>query len=163
MPIPPTGEDRARAARPVSGENRMRSQLWLAAALVVTSCGGESAQAPEATEPDTAPPSTNRAPEVESVQITPAAPGVGAELRLESSVSDPEGGRVELRYEWFANRQVQDETGARFETDELQRGDEIYAVVRASDGSLEGVGQTTPVILGNSPPSVTALTVRPER
>lgn len=141
----------------------MRSQLWLAAALVVASCGGESTQAPEATEPDTAPPSTNRAPEVESAQITPGTPGVGDELRLESSVSDPEGDPVELRFEWFVNRELQDTTGVRFETDELRRGDEVYAVVRASDGTLEGVGQTTPVFLGNSPPSVTALTIRPER
>jgi hypothetical protein len=68
-----------------------------------------------------------------------------------------------VRIQWFVNRQLQDATSDSFDTEKLQRGDEIYAVVRASDGTLEGVGQSTHVLLGNSPPRVTGLTIRPER
>jgi hypothetical protein len=140
----------------------MRAQPWFAAVLVVASCGGESAPA-EAPAESPGEPASNQAPQVDAAQITPAAPSVGDELTVESSVTDPEGDPVRVRVEWFVNRELQPGTGASLETDELQRGDEVYAVVRASDGNLEGVGQTAHVYLGNSPPRVTALTVRPER
>jgi hypothetical protein len=138
----------------------MRPGVWLAAVLVLASCGAE---VDTPAEPAQSAAGENRAPLVADAQIDPANPIVGDELRLASSVSDPEGDPVSVRIQWFVNRQLQDATGDSFATDGLLRGDEIYAVVRASDGTREGVGQSTRVLLGNSPPRVTGLAIRPER
>ena len=141
----------------------MRSGSWLAAALVLASCGGEVESPAGAPAPSAVPGGSSRAPKVENAEITPAAAVVGDDLTLSANVSDPEGDPVEIRIQWFVNRQPQSVSGSVLETDELQRGDEIYAVVRASDGISEGVGQTAAVFIGNSPPRVTGLRLLPER
>jgi hypothetical protein len=140
----------------------MRWKPWLATAVLVAACGQEGADPASAELEPAATESGNRSPEVERVEIAPAAPVVGDALNIASNAQDPDGDRIELTVEWFVNRQRQDETGLSFETEALQRGDEVYAIVRASDGELEGTAQTDPVRLGNSAPRVTALQLFPD-
>ena len=143
--------------------------LSLAGGLAACSGGQDGAAAspptqPAAAAPAAAPSAGGRPPEFRGAEIGPARPVKGDTLRIAARVVDPERAPVSVTADWYRNRKLVREGGPlELATDELRRGDEIYAVVRASDGDQESIFQTAVVWLQNAPPVVKAVRVLPRQ
>ena len=100
----------------------------------------------------------DRSPSITQTVIVPAgvvAPG--QTLNARAGAMDPDGDPVDFEYAWYVNGERREETGATFATDRLERGDSIYAEVRATDGSNWTEPQRTPVVsVGNAHPEITS-------
>lgn len=82
----------------------------------------------------------------------------------EFAVSDPDGDRVTVRYQWLANgSQIQGQTNATLALSSLKRGDRVSLEVTPTDArGLDGpTYRTEPVEVGNTPPSVKRVTIEP--
>src|SRR5262249_21252122 len=78
----------------------------------------------------------DRLPQITSTLIQPeksVAPG--QPMRASAGAADPDGDPIDFEYTWFVNGERRGDTGSLFKTDELKGGDEIYAEVRATDGT----------------------------
>jgi hypothetical protein len=71
--------------------------------------------------------------------------------------SDPAG----FQYQWIVNgRPIQDETGPTLTPSMLQRGDRVTVDLVPTRGTVQGTHyQAAPVVVGNSPPVVTNLSI----
>jgi hypothetical protein len=101
----------------------------------------------------------NRRPTVIGVAIRPQ-PEVepGETLVVTAKANDPDGDPISYSYRWQLNGQLQTDTGDRFETDSLEKGDEIQALVVASDGSEESDELASVVVrVGNAHPEITSV------
>jgi len=98
----------------------------------------------------------NAPPTLKQVQIEPGAEIVaGQTIILRPEARDRDGDAVSFRYEWQVNGRRMAEKGATLDTGELSRGDEILAVVVASDGEDDSEPLETPTfILTNTPPVI---------
>jgi hypothetical protein len=129
------------------------------AAIIAILCiccgGGDSA--------DSAAPSENRPPQIESIAILPAAPTTADSLSLASRVQDPDLDSVVLDVQWYQNGALY-HNASRQSTKpfSFKKGDRIYAIAVANDGR-ETVSRRSPeVVIENSPPQVTSLRLSPE-
>lgn len=131
--------------------------------LLTASCGGnrEAPVVNPALE-DSAEAAMNRPPVLESVAIAQEKPIVGETLSLSFRVVDPDRDNVRIGVEWFVNgvsyRKGENTT---LSTDQLARGDRVYAVVRARDGRSEVSALSPRIEMANRPPRVTGLRLVP--
>jgi hypothetical protein len=75
-----------------------------------------------------------------------------------AQANDPDGDPIAYRYLWRVNGELQIDTGDSFETDDLVKGDEIQAVVVASDGFTDSDDLASVVVrVGNSHPEILSV------
>jgi hypothetical protein len=100
---------------------------------------------------------------VREARILPDAPATGDTLSIGVKSIDPDGDPLELRVEWFHNGQpVQDGAQTTLTTTGYARGDQVYAIVHASDGTVEVSERAAPIQIVNQLPRITRLTILPE-
>jgi hypothetical protein len=101
----------------------------------------------------------NRRPTVVGIAVRPQ-PEVfpGETLVVTARANDPDGDPISYSYRWRLNGALQMETGDTFETDALVKGDEIQAIVVASDGTTDSDDLESVVVrVGNSPPEIVSV------
>jgi len=101
----------------------------------------------------------NRRPTVVGIAIRPQPEVLpGEPLVATAQANDPDGDLLEYSYRWRVNGQFQEDTGDSFATDELVKGDEIQAIVVASDGSAQSADLASVVVrVGNSHPAIDSV------
>lgn len=146
----------------------MRARVGLAAAALALAigCGSEDAGVQGASE-DAAPVVTpsgdgsNAAPIIRNVRIDPFEPTLDKPVRAVVSVSDPDGDRTTLHYEWSID-------GNKLASDQREiplagahKGSRIEVVAIASDGQLESEPARATASVIDRAPTVTAVGVDP--
>jgi len=100
----------------------------------------------------------NHPPRIERLHVKSALEiTAGHLIEVEAEVSDEDGDRVDLSYDWEVNERPASalSTGPSFATDSLQPGDVVRVRVRGDDGSDEGNRLMSPPIkVVNRPPRV---------
>jgi Putative Ig domain len=100
----------------------------------------------------------DRLPSITSTLLVPTesvAPGQPVSAR--AGATDPDGDPIDYDYVWYVNGERQEETGSVLKTNGLKHGDQIYAEVRATDGSNWTEPQRTPVVtVGSAHPEITS-------
>ena len=107
---------------------------------------------------------TNEAPEIVSAAIEPSPAGASDPLTVAIVAKDADRDRVSLTIEWYRNGELVsglDDTHAP--PGSFARGDRVYAIVYATDGTEEISHQTAPVLLGNSAPTLRRVGITPAR
>jgi hypothetical protein len=101
----------------------------------------------------------NRPPAVTDVRFDPSDDlKPGQTLIAVAEGTDPDDDQIDFRYEWRVGNTVQRETGERFDTAELKRGDRISVRVVATDGDDDSQPvESRFIALGNSAPKVVSL------
>jgi hypothetical protein len=80
---------------------------------------------------------------------------------IEVNGTDPDGDELSYIYSWMVNGRSSGETGDRFATSKLKRGDEVQAEVIASDGEDESdIASTGTVTIANSAPDIVSTPPR---
>ena len=133
-------------------------------AALVGACGSDPEPKAGAARPQArVAPENNREPVIRSMRIVPGAPTVGDPLALSLKAIDPDGDALEAQIEWFRNgRSFQSGDATTLDTRGFVRGDQIYAVVRVSDGELSITERTPMIEIVNQPPRVTRIQLAPE-
>ena len=101
----------------------------------------------------------NRRPTVVGIAIRPQ-PEVfaGETLVATAQANDPDRDSLAYSYRWRVNGKLQMETGSTFETDSLEKGDEIQAIVVANDGTTDSDDLASVVVrVGNSHPEIVSV------
>jgi hypothetical protein len=98
----------------------------------------------------------NRRPTVVGIGIRPQPEVMhGALLVATAQANDPDGDPIDYSYRWRVNGELQTDTGDTFETDNLEKGDEIQATVIANDGTADSDDLESVVVrVGNSHPEI---------
>jgi len=145
----------------------MRQTMISLLALACWGCGSEAPETPAPVAPPTAAPkpaSTGSAPQITSLELSPAVPVSGDRVSLKYDASDPDGDALDVTIDWYVNRARYAMNGqSELDTAELPLGAEIYAVVTVSDGQQNALRQTAAVRISNAPPRVTTLSILPKR
>ncbi len=112
----------------------------------------------------------NAPPAAPEPAIWPLKPLSSDELRcrLAASTGDPDGDRLEHRYEWYRlGRKTKTpkgkprHVGARLPADKTRKGQRWMCRVKASDGSLTGPAGQAEVRVGNAAPTAPAVRIEP--
>lgn len=148
-----------------------RREIRVAAALLLAfvACSEEALRAPSgqsmAVEPATVPGGVGdeHAPVVELVRFDPLKPKVDGVTRAVVEAHDPDGDRVELRYEWRVNGGLVVSTDPMIDTHGLGKGDRLEVSVVASDGRNDSAPFVRGVAIGNRPPLVSFVGITPAR
>jgi len=146
----------------------MKRVIASAITLLCVACGGPSDDAAvgndaaaRAAHGTTA---TNEAPEIVSAAIEPSPAGASDPLTVAIVAKDADRDRVNLTIEWYRNGELVPELDeTHVPAGSFARGDRVYSIVYASDGSDEVSRQTAPVMLGNSAPTLRRVTITPPR
>jgi len=80
---------------------------------------------------------SNTAPEIESIELTPARPSAGRTIRAKAVVADEDGDPTSVRYVWQNSMGRVLSEGRSFDTTGLEPGERLEVVAIASDGSSE--------------------------
>jgi hypothetical protein len=144
----------AQTTNTVPGSEVDRGEVW---AVTVTPNDGAVDGAPGSATVTIG----NGLPVAGTVQISPDPATVGSTLAAQvSGTADPDGDAVTLSYAWFVN-DVQVAT-----TDTLAgafvRDDSVRVEVTANDGTTSGVASTAQLVISNSAPMVTGVTISPD-
>jgi hypothetical protein len=82
----------------------------------------------------------------------------GEILVATAQANDPDRDPLAYSYRWWVNGERQMDTGDTFETDNLVKGDEIQAIVVASDGTVDSDKLASVVVrVGNSHPEIVSV------
>lgn len=102
----------------------------------------------------------NAPPVIESVAIAPGNYSRASTLTGSATAVDPDGDDVTISYTWLvAEKTVA--AGTSLEANGLHRGDVVTLAVIPYDGDLYGPSiSSSPVIIQNTPPSVSSVTLR---
>jgi len=98
----------------------------------------------------------NRRPIMTGIAVRPQPEVLpGETLVATAQARDPDGDSLSYSFRWRLNGELQPESGGTFKTDALVKGDEIQAIVVASDGSADSDDLESVVVrVGNSPPEI---------
>lgn len=101
----------------------------------------------------------NRRPIVIGIAIRPQPEVLpGETLVATAQARDPDGDSISYSYRWKVNGELLDEKGDTFEASSLAKGDEIQAIVVASDGSARSDALESVVVrVGNSHPEIVSV------
>ena len=127
--------------------------------VFVASCTGSSPGAPTAVST-----TGNQTPVVVSAKILTDPIALDAPVQVQIDAQDPEREAVLFQYQWYAdNMPLAKQTGATLPAELLKRGQMISVEITPRDGSSTGKPyRTKGVMVGNTPPSVTAVTLLPQ-
>lgn len=137
----------------------------LSAVLVfLVACGETRApEAPAATDSPAAS-AENQAPVLSSARLTPREPVVGEALSLSVRVVDLDGDNVQVEVDWYRNgRVVESGSSTTLDTSSFSRGDQIYALATASDGTDDASARTETVVIANQLPAVGNVLLKPAK
>jgi hypothetical protein len=150
----------------------MKRAIASALTLFCVACGGSSenvnpepggAEAPRAQAGSPAG-GENGPPEIVSAALEPADAGTNDALSVKLVVRDPDQDRVRTTVEWYRNGNlVEDLSDLTAPAGEFTRGDRVYAIVYATDGTHDVTAQTAALSIANAAPSVKMLRIKPER
>ena len=101
----------------------------------------------------------NRRPTVVGIAVRPQ-PEVfpGETLVATAQANDPDRDLISYRYRWRVNGELQIDTEDSFETDKLVKGDEVQAIVVASDGTADSDELASVIVrVGNSHPEIVSV------
>ena len=106
-------------------------------------------------------PADNKPPLVSSAVIIPGQPGADTALGISYSASDPEGDALTLDFRWYVDSVlVQSGSNNSLQPGPYHKGSTVYAEVVPADQYSTGTSFTTsPVVIVNSPPSVSSVTL----
>jgi hypothetical protein len=159
-----------RVAR-TSGRRRnpgLRPNRAAAAALaagLALACGDAPTAAPGETPgvvPGSALPGAEQTPVIEALRFKSDAPVAGEELELKIDAHDRDGDPLATHVQWYVNGQLYREgPRTRLDTSAMHWGDQVYAVVRVSNGRTEQEKHSLVLVLGNARPRVIELILRP--
>ncbi len=149
----------------------MKRAIASALTLFCVACGGSddavepgSASAEAANELGDDASGGNEPPVIVRAVIEPENAGASDALSLEVVVRDPEQDRVRTTVEWYRNGElVEDLVELTVPEGQFSRGDRVYAIIYATDGTHDVSAQTPALSLGNAAPRVKSLRVTPER
>jgi hypothetical protein len=75
-----------------------------------------------------------------------------------AQANDPDRDPIAYSYRWRVNGELQMDTGDTFETDNLEKDDEIQAIVVANDGTADSDDLASVVVrVGNTHPEITSV------
>lgn len=141
--------------------------------LILFACTAESPQSggAESSTPPPAPvgsppvPHSNHPPSVRTARIVPDPARLSEAILVQVEAEDPDGDPVAFRFQWLANgNPIAGATESTLDSRDLKRGDLLSVEVVPRDGQMAGSPyRTESVPVGNSPPEVTSLTVKPDR
>ncbi len=103
----------------------------------------------------------NAAPSILSVAITPASPGVADDLTCAyAGFSDPDGDADQSTFAWTVNG-ASAGTSATLAAGSFANGDTVACTVTPDDGTDAGTALAATVVIGNSAPSITSVSISP--
>lgn len=149
----------------------MKRAVASALTLFCVACGGSGDdRKPEAAPAESVRPRAgaasrgNEAPIIVKAVIQPENAGASDPLTLELLVRDPDQDRVRTTVEWYRNGElVEDLTDLSVPAGQFARGDRVYAIAYATDGSHDVSAQTAALSIGNAKPRVKSLKITPDR
>jgi hypothetical protein len=104
----------------------------------------------------------NAPPVIEGITLVPPHPTVESEITARISGSDKDGDPITFKIQWFVNGKVIGE-GLTLISDNIKKGDTIYAEVSPFDGAAWGSSmKSNEVTVGNVPPRILSLISQPE-
>ncbi len=113
----------------------------------------------------------NRAPTVDSIQLSSTSPTTNTMLTTTVTTSDADNDAVKLTYKWSVGTnivQTTSNTTSRIDTLDLSDmdngnvGDVITVEVTPNDGKVDGVAATASATVANSAPVVSSVSLTPE-
>jgi translation initiation factor IF-1 len=127
---------------------------------LLAGCSPESAQV-NSVESTSA--RNNHPPAVRSARIVPVPPVLSEPVSVQVEAEDPDRDPLTFRYQWLVNGEpVPGAVGHQLSTDALKRGDRVSVEVIPFDGKGQGAPyRTEPVIVGNTLPVVSRVTIEP--
>jgi Putative Ig domain len=105
----------------------------------------------------------NRPPVVKLVEIVQESIRLDKPVTVRVETEDPERDPVTVRFRWLVNESaVPNQSDATFHPDQLKRGDKVSVEAIPNDGIHDGLpSRSRSVLVGNTPPTVKALTLEP--
>lgn len=105
---------------------------------------------------------SNTAPVVNSVTLVPDPAYTDDTLAASVSTSDADGDTLAVTYAWYVNGAVVPATGSTLDgASWFDRGDDVYVVVTADDGTTTDSLDSNVVTIGNLEPSIRSVSVTP--
>ncbi len=145
----------------------MKRVIASAITLLCVACGGADDAAvvgDEGTSEAHGAATGNEPPEIASAEIEPSPAGASDALSLAIMARDAERERVALTVEWYRNGElVPGLDDVHVPAASFARGDRVFAIVYASDGTSETTRQTAALQIGNSAPTLRRVTITPAR
>ena len=102
----------------------------------------------------------NRAPVIERVVLRPSSPRPGERVTADVTVSDPDGDRIRLTYQWTVGHERMD-GGPALHIGSVDKGTPIEVRVIAADGETEGRPGTASASVGNQLPVLLGVALEP--
>lgn len=145
--------------KPVRLQHPLVSATALAASFLI-SCTGE---APQMNSTGFSSADGNRPPSVRAVRLMPEPISLNGPVTVHIEAEDPDRNALSFKYKWFVNNAlVQGHGSHQLPPEMLKRGDQVNVEVTPFDGMVEGKPyKTQPVVVGNTPPVVTAVSLEP--
>jgi hypothetical protein len=115
----------------------LESRIWMLLALgCALGCGTSSDVVPEGSEAGNPARRSreNLAPVIDGVRFVPTEPVAGDVVRAVAGARDPDGDRLELRYEWAIDGRRLFEEGPEIQLQEVGRGALLEVTVTGDDG-----------------------------
>jgi hypothetical protein len=108
--------------------------------------------------------SGNHPPSIRAASLLPSPLVLNGPVSVTIDAQDLDRNPLSFRYQWRINGQVAPhEQGEQLRPELLKRGDQVSVEIWPHDGVIEGASFTTPtVIVGNSPPVVSRVSVEPQ-
>ncbi len=130
--------------------------------LLMAACSPESAQVSGVESSLTG---NNHPPSVRSARIVPIPPVLSEPVSVQVEGEDPDRDPLTFRYQWLVNGEpLPGATGHQLNPDQLKRGDRVGVEVIPFDGKAQGAPyRSEPVIVGNTLPVVSRVTIEPGR
>jgi hypothetical protein len=109
-------------------------------------------------------PADNKPPVISSAVIVPDRPAADTALDVKYSASDPEGDALTMEFRWYVDSNlVQSGPNSSLQPGPFHKGSTVYAEVVPADQYSAGKSfATSPVVIANSPPSVSRVTLGPD-
>jgi hypothetical protein len=106
----------------------------------------------------------NMPPVVRSAVIVPELPAADTTLGVSYSASDPEGDALTVEFRWYVDSVlVQSDPNSSLQPGPFHKGSTVYAEVVPADQYSAGNSFTTaPVVIANTPPSVSSVKLGPD-
>ncbi len=139
---------------------KVLGRMFIVSVLVVAGCSSESAQM---SGTETPPLQGNHPPSIRSARIVPVPPVLSEPVSVQVEGEDLDRDPLTFRYRWLVNGEpLPGAIGHQLNPDTLKRGDRVSVEVIPFDGKGQGVPyRTEPVIVGNTLPVVSRVTIEP--
>ncbi len=138
---------------------RSFSSLWVVLSLLFIGCNSSTAPGNESSSPSDASP--QRPATIRLATITPDPITLNETVKVIIETDDSQSGRAGFQYQWMVNGDpLRGQTGPTLTPSMLKRGDRVTVGLVTTNGTVQGIRyQAGPVVVGNSPPVVTNISI----